>query len=255
MRAPTSSRIVSSASSTRDCSRSRRTTGTSSLRTKSVASCVAIRPAPTMPTFCTRRGFTSGRPAPFFVRRSTTVNAYAEACACGDSISSAMACSSAAYPSSIGQSLAPSIRSSATYGARVAPCTASSTRERAFRSTASRSDQSGATRSTLSGRADEVDRELQRLVEELDRLEQPVGETELERLRRGQELVLAKRVEHDQLRGGLRPDQARRQLRSAPGRDDRERDLGEADVPDVRLRWCARRSAARARARRRVQHR
>ena len=49
-----------SASSTRACSMSRSTTGTSSRRRKSVASCVAISPAPTMPTFCTRRGFASG---------------------------------------------------------------------------------------------------------------------------------------------------------------------------------------------------
>ncbi len=60
---------------------SRKTTGTSSRRRNSVASCVAIRPAPTMPTFSTRRGIASGTPAPFFARRSTTVNAYAEACA------------------------------------------------------------------------------------------------------------------------------------------------------------------------------
>ena len=61
LRAPTSSRIVASASSTRAWSRSRRTTGTSSRRRKSVASCVAISPAPTMPTFCTLRGFASGQ--------------------------------------------------------------------------------------------------------------------------------------------------------------------------------------------------
>ena len=39
---------------------SRSTTGTSSRRRKSVASCVAISPAPTIPTFCTRRGLASG---------------------------------------------------------------------------------------------------------------------------------------------------------------------------------------------------
>ena len=55
-----------------------------------------MRPAPTMPTFCTGRGFASGRFGGRFERRSTTVNAYADACACGAVISSAIACSSAA---------------------------------------------------------------------------------------------------------------------------------------------------------------
>jgi hypothetical protein len=34
-----------------------------------------MRPAPTIPTFCTRRGFASGSAGGFFDRRSTTVNA------------------------------------------------------------------------------------------------------------------------------------------------------------------------------------
>ena len=72
------------------------TSGTSSRRRKSVASCVAISPAPTMPTFCTRRGFASGSSGGRFERRSTTVNAYADACACGGTSSSAIASSSAA---------------------------------------------------------------------------------------------------------------------------------------------------------------
>ena len=55
-----------------------------------------MSPAPTMPTFCTVRGFASGRSGGRFERRSTTVNAYADACACGAVISSAIASSSAA---------------------------------------------------------------------------------------------------------------------------------------------------------------
>jgi hypothetical protein len=40
---------------------------------------VAIKPAPTMPTLLMRRGFVSGSAGGFFERRSTTVNAYADA--------------------------------------------------------------------------------------------------------------------------------------------------------------------------------
>ena len=76
--------------------------------------------------------------------------------------------------------------------------------------------------------------ERERLVDELDRLEQAVGDPELERLGGGQQLVLPQRVQHDHLRRGLGADQARQELRAAPGRDDRERHLGEADVADVR---------------------
>src|SRR5579862_4694796 len=49
------------------------------------------------------------------------------------------------------------MRSSATYGARVAPCTASSTFARVFRTTVSRSDQSGSLRSIASVRANASD--------------------------------------------------------------------------------------------------
>ena len=46
------------------------TRGTSRRRRNRVASCVAIRPAPTTPTFSIRRGFASGIPTPFLIRRS-----------------------------------------------------------------------------------------------------------------------------------------------------------------------------------------
>ena len=85
----------------------------------------------------------------------------------------------------------------------------------------------------------ELAREAERLVDELDRCDQAVGDPELERLGRGQQLVLAQRVQHDHPRRGFGADQLRQQLRAAPGRDDRERDLGKADVADVR-RECAR---------------
>ena len=38
----------------------------------------------------------------------------------------------------------------------------------------------------------------------------------------------------DHLRGRLRPDELRQELRAAPAGDDREEDLREADVADVR---------------------
>jgi len=76
--------------------------------------------------------------------------------------------------------------------------------------------------------------EPKRLVDELDGLDEPVRDPELERLRRGQQLVLAQGVQHDHLRRRLWPDQVRQELGAAPRRDDRERHLGEADVANVR---------------------
>ena len=52
-------------------SRSRIATGTSSRRRKSVASCAAIRPAPTSPTLRIGRGAAAGRPGALLARRST----------------------------------------------------------------------------------------------------------------------------------------------------------------------------------------
>src|SRR3954470_18831473 len=71
-----------------------------------------------------------------------------DAWACGPGSSSPTAASSRAYPSSTDQCCAPSIRSSATYGAGAAPCTASSTAVRARLKIVSASDQSGAVRSS-----------------------------------------------------------------------------------------------------------
>src|SRR4051794_4809073 len=71
-----------------------------------------------------------------------------DACACGPGSSSPTASSSRAYPSSTDQCCAPSIRSSATYGAGAAPCTASSTAVRARRKIVSAFDQSGSGRSS-----------------------------------------------------------------------------------------------------------
>ena len=84
----------------------------------------------------------------------------------------------------------------------------------------------------LDRRLHELERERDRLVDELHRLEQPVGEAELDRVLRLQQPVLAERVRDDELDRRLRPDEARRELRAAPGGEEAEEDLGEAEVPD-----------------------
>src|SRR5262249_46352062 len=79
---------------------------------------------------------------------------------------------------------------------------------------------------------DAADEKCDRLVEELDRLEEFVGEAQLMSLRSGEHAVLAKRVGDDELDGALRADKTRDQLRSAPSGDDPEEDLGTREVPD-----------------------
>ena len=83
-------------------------------------------------------------------------------------------------------------------------------------------------------RLDPPEQELDRLVEELDRLEDVVGEPELERLRGADQAVLLQGVVHDQPDGCLGAHEPRRQLRPAPGGEEPEEDLGEAEVADVR---------------------
>ena len=83
-------------------------------------------------------------------------------------------------------------------------------------------------------RLDAPEQELDRLVEELDRLEDVVDEAELERLRGADQAVLLQGVVHDQPDGRLGTDEPRRQLRPAPGGEEPEEDLGEAEVADVR---------------------
>ena len=61
---------------------------------------------------------------------------------------------------------------------------------------------------SLERAADELERERDRLVDELDGLEHAVGEAELDRILRPQQAVLAQRVLDDQLNRRLRADQA-----------------------------------------------
>ena len=72
-----------------------------------------------------------------------------------------------------------------------------------------------------------------RFVDQVLRGRDAVDEPELERLLRGQHLVLAHRVRDDQLHRRLRSDQPRRQLGRAPGRDEPEQALGRGDVAHV----------------------
>ena len=126
------------------------------------------------------------------------------------------------------------MRSSARYGAGAAPCTCPSRRERALRQTSATSERSALGRrlpapsSTLSRRIRE------RLVEELHRLEQRVGEPGLESLLRAQHAVLAQRVLDDELHGLLGADELRDELRPAPAGDEAEEDLRTSEVADRR---------------------
>ena len=78
----------------------------------------------------------------------------------------------------------------------------------------------------------ELEGEGDRLVDELGRLEQTLGEAQLERLATGQHPVLAHRVGDDELHRRVRAHEARDELRAAPGRDDPEEALRAGKVPD-----------------------
>ena len=79
-----------------------------------------------------------------------------------------------------------------------------------------------------------AEQELDRLVEELDRIEHVVDEAELEGVGSPDHPVLLERVVDDQLDGGLGADETRRELRPPPGGEQPDEHLGEAEVPDVR---------------------
>ena len=100
-----------------------------------------------------------------------------------------------------------------------------------------------------------VEQELDRLVEELDRLEHVVDEAELEGVGGPDHPVLSQRVVDDELDGGLGADEARHELRPAPGGEEPEEHLGEARGGGRSRRSCGRRSAARSRRRRRARRR
>ncbi len=81
---------------------------------------------------------------------------------------------------------------------------------------------------------DPLDEHGKRLVEELDRLEQRVCETGVERLLGCQHPVLAERVLDDELHRLLCSDQLWDQLRSSPARDQAQEYLGAGEVADRR---------------------
>ena len=87
---------------------------------------------------------------------------------------------------------------------------------------------------TLAGaRLDRLQQQLQRSVEQRLGPEDVVDEPELERRLCADHAVLPQRVLDDEADGGLGADEARRELRPAPGRDQPQEDLGKAQVPDV----------------------
>ena len=83
-------------------------------------------------------------------------------------------------------------------------------------------------------RLDATEEELERLVEELDRVEHVVDEPELERLGGADHPVLPERVVDDQLHGGLCAEQARSELRPAPGGEQPQEHLGKGEMTDAR---------------------
>ena len=124
------------------------------------------------------------------------------------------------------------MRSSARYGAGVAPCTCPSSRERAFRHTSATSERSAVGPALAGALLDLLEQERERLVEELDRLEQRVGEAGLERLLRVEHAVLAQRVLDDERHRLLGADELRDELRAAPAGDEAEEHLGAGEVAD-----------------------
>ena len=102
---------------------------------------------------------------------------------------------------------------------------------------------------------DLVEQERERLVEELDRLEQRVGVTGLERLPRVEHAVLAQRVLDDERHGLLGADELRDELRAAPAGDEAEEDLGAGEVADRRRDRPVVAVQARSRRRRRARRR
>ena len=177
-------------------SRSRSTTGTSRRRRNSVASCVAIRPAPTMPTSgLARLGVEVGLAlrAPLDEVESVEGRLRLRP---GQELGDRLLLRGGSPPRSSSRA-APSIRSSASSGAGDAPWTASSTWPRGAAHDVSSSDQVGL--GALRRPVRELERERDRLVHELDRVEQPVGEAELDRAFARQQPVLAQRVQDDDL--------------------------------------------------------
>ena len=81
---------------------------------------------------------------------------------------------------------------------------------------------------------DRANEERERLVEELDRLEERLGESGLERLAGVEHPVLPERVLDDEADRLLCAHEARDQLRSAPARDEPEQHLRAGEVAHVR---------------------
>ena len=79
---------------------------------------------------------------------------------------------------------------------------------------------------------DLVEEIRERLVEELHRLQEGIGEPGLESLLRAQHAVLAQRVLDDERHGLLGADELRHELCPAPAGDEAEEDLRTSEVAD-----------------------
>ncbi len=119
-------------------------------------------------------------------------------------------------------------------GAGAWPWTTSSTRERALRTTSATSERSAAGSRFPSPASIRRRRSSSDSSTNSTGLEHVVDEPELERVGGADQPVLLERVVDDQLHGRLGADQPRRELRAAPGGEEPEEHLGEADVADVR---------------------
>ena len=123
---------------------------------------------------------------------------------------------SCSKPSSRLQVAAPSMRSQALYGAMAPPCTLPFTNSRASSTTSLMFGHVGLLALDLLLAGHYLRQQLDRLVEELHRLEQPVGQAHLERLLAVYHAVVLQRVLDDELDRLFGADELRDQLGAAP---------------------------------------
>ena len=225
--------IQAMASSTCSCVRSRRTTGTSSRRSARSASWRAISPAPTIPSFCTRRG--SARPGsrPRASRGARQVERV-DRCLrlrAGEELRERVLLGAVALLERPRRGAFDEVERAVGSGRGAVHLAVE--RERALRIDLGHVAQVGGRPPLPGALLDLLEQQRERLVEELDRLEERVGEPLLERLLRVQHPVLAERVLDDERHGLLGADELRDELRAAPARDQPEQHLRAREVADV----------------------
>ena len=223
------------------------TTGTSSRCANSSASWLAISPAPTMPTLVTgRASVLSGAPTGRLARFCTRSKAYSPARSSSLMTRSASASSSAANASSRVAVLAPleqverAVRRrgvAVRLGVGDGPAPGHGSGPRLGRGRPRPARPRSAPVSTRAA-------QRERLLQEVGRLEQRVGEPELERLLGLQLPVLVQRVVDDDGDRAVGADQVGQQVGAAPAGDQPEEALGQAERRRTRATPCGRCSAA-----------